>query len=334
MCLYHNTTLSVSLIIPVYNVSSYVERCLQSVFNQTYLPTECIIVNDGTQDDSIEKCKNLIDEYKGSISFTVIDHIINRGLSAARNTGTEAASGDYVFYLDSDDEISPDCLEKMVKVAVMYPEAEMIVGNYLVIRKNSEDEIGIYDGIPKDALSNDSVVSLFLQNQIPPFSWNKLIKRTFIRSNHLNYKEGIIYEDVLWLFHVVQCLHTVYFVNDVTYHYYKRPGSLSTAHNDYTYGLSYSVIYDDILQHLQPGKEKVGLNYYVEGLCNCYIKYKNSIPSYRKVMSDYKKLTLQYSCWHAYLKLNFTTTLSLFPIIGKRVLPALKGIRQTLKKLF
>ena len=78
--------------------------------NQTYKNIECVILNDATNDDSIEKCERLIKNYHGQIRFRTVFHDMNRGLSAARNAGTDVAMGDYLFYLDSDDEITPDCI--------------------------------------------------------------------------------------------------------------------------------------------------------------------------------------------------------------------------------
>lgn len=105
--------MSISIVVPVYNVSLYVERCVRSVMAQTYPVLECILVDDASPDDSIAKCEKLIAAYDGAISFVVLHHERNRGLSAARNTGTDAAQGDYIYYLDSDDEITPDCIEKV-----------------------------------------------------------------------------------------------------------------------------------------------------------------------------------------------------------------------------
>ena len=104
--------LLVSVIIPVYQVSDYVERCLLSVMNQTYQNIECIIVDDCSTDDSVAKCDRLISTYKGPIKFQILHHERNRGLSAARNTGTDAATGEYIFYLDSDDEITDETFDK------------------------------------------------------------------------------------------------------------------------------------------------------------------------------------------------------------------------------
>ena len=91
----------VSVIIPVYQVSDYIERCLNSVMSQTYKNIECVLVDDVTKDDSVEKCERLIESYHGSMQFKILHHEVNRGLSAARNTGTDAATGEYIYFLDS-----------------------------------------------------------------------------------------------------------------------------------------------------------------------------------------------------------------------------------------
>lgn len=132
----------VSVIVPVYQVSEYVERCIRSVMDQTYTDIECIIADDATQDDSIEKCEALIENYDGPIQFWIIRHEQNRGLSAARNTGTKAAKGAYLYYLDSDDYISPDCIEKLVSVVKDDPSIEMVQGNSLMKSDEKECPLG------------------------------------------------------------------------------------------------------------------------------------------------------------------------------------------------
>lgn len=98
----------VSIIVPVYKVERYVERCLQSVTAQTYEDIECICVNDGTPDNSFEVVKRFVAEHGSEnkkISFILVEHDQNKGLSEARNIGIRQASGDYVFFLDSDDAL-------------------------------------------------------------------------------------------------------------------------------------------------------------------------------------------------------------------------------------
>ena len=119
----------ISIIIPIYNVEEYITECLQSVMRQTYKgEIECILVDDCGTDNSIAVAERHIADYKGPIEFRVLHHVRNRGLSAARNTGTDAATGDYIYYLDSDDYISDDCLEVLAE-PLKKREYEMILGD-------------------------------------------------------------------------------------------------------------------------------------------------------------------------------------------------------------
>ena len=107
----------VSIIIPVYNVELYIAECLQSVMNQTYQgQLECIVVDDCGTDRSMEIVARMIAGYDGPIEFRVLHHEKNMGLSCARNTGIDAVTGDYVFFLDSDDWISYDCIDYLVSL--------------------------------------------------------------------------------------------------------------------------------------------------------------------------------------------------------------------------
>lgn len=108
--------MKVSIIIPVYNVEKYLPRCIQSVLNQTYQDIEIILVDDGTKDNSGTMC----DDYATHDERIKVIHKENGGLSSARNAGIEIASGDAVFFLDSDDYISDDCISKMVKLLQVY----------------------------------------------------------------------------------------------------------------------------------------------------------------------------------------------------------------------
>ena len=184
----HKNDVKVSLVVPVYNVSAYIERCINSVLNQTYHNIECIIVDDCTPDDSIEKAKKLVSTYKGDIRFKFVAHEKNRGLSAGRNTGTEHSTGDYIYYLDSDDEITSNCIELMVEKVRMNPEVEMVQG--LVDSKPHNDyyDMPYFDGI--DYIDNNRKIRQLLFQPIQQFpvnAWNKLLKKSFLEQFSLLY---------------------------------------------------------------------------------------------------------------------------------------------------
>ena len=120
----------ISIIVPVYNVERYICECFESIAAQTYEgELECIFVDDCGQDDSIALLEQLIASYSGPIQFSILHHEHNRGLSAARNTGIEHATGDYVYFLDSDDCITPDCIEKLSALAKKYKGIDVVQGS-------------------------------------------------------------------------------------------------------------------------------------------------------------------------------------------------------------
>lgn len=256
--------LLVSVIIPVYQVSDYVERCLLSVMTQTYTNIECIIVDDCSIDDSITKCERLIKGYHGPIEFNILHHEVNRGLSATRDTGTDAATGDYLYYLDSDDEISLDCIERLVIAAQEHLDAEMVFGNIHVVEIDGKENIAINEDVPLQICSNETIVHYYLQKKIPIAAWNKLTQRSFIKEHNLYFKDGIIGEDGLWMFYVAKYLSEIIIVKDITYHYYKREGSIVTASSEQTIASSFFTIYDDILHHLTAGRERQELARFVD----------------------------------------------------------------------
>ncbi len=322
----NNAYSMVSVIIPVYQVSDYIERCIRSVISQSYTCLECIIVDDATQDDSIEKYERLISDYCGSIRFRILHHEENRGISAARNTGAKAATGEWLYFMDSDDEITPDCLEKLVALGKEHPDAEMILGN---TQKHFEDgrKISfIRPVIPTVFLTNEGVFTTYQQRKMKAHAWNILIKRSFLEEHQLYFKEGIIYEDRLWMFYVVQVLSKLYLCKDITYHYYQRPNSIVTGSKKSSIGKSYSIIYDEILHHLKPGGEIAELNYYVERFCRHYLEHKATIPRYKALMKEYRRCARKYGNWSVRMKLGLTCVMGVFPG-GLKVLQFLRKLK-------
>lgn len=217
--------MKISVIIPIYNVEPYVERCLRSVMDQTYRGTvECIIVDDCGTDSSMEVVKIAVAKYNGPISFKILHHKYNRGLSAARNTGMDAATGDYLFFLDSDDEISADCME-VLAAPLKEEQYDLVVGNMRTIGDESMHDylkLKIEDGVVlrgKEIESNYRVKWNMMAN-------NKLYRTDFIRQQGLQFKEGLVHEDELWSLQVACLARSLRAVNQFTYVYYVREGSI------------------------------------------------------------------------------------------------------------
>lgn len=223
--------IEISIIIPVYNVAQYVVRCLESVANQTYKgKIECILIDDCGNDNSAEICDDYIKRYKGNIDFKLIRKEKNGGLSEARNTGTKITRGDFVYYLDSDDELPEDAIESMFSVLKEHPDVEIIVGKMQDIPDKKMYFNPRFDDI-KFINDNNWIRKNFcrLKNRIPVNACNKLIRKSFLIDNNLFFKEGLIHEDELWMFQVSQKLKKIAFINKITYLRYINPGSITTA---------------------------------------------------------------------------------------------------------
>ncbi len=207
--------MNISVIIPVYNVEKFVERCILSIMNQTYTEdVECIIVNDYTPDSSMEIVERLIADYKGQMQFKLLNHEYNKGIAVVRNTGLNAASGDYVIYIDSDDYCEPDMLEKMYAKAIE-EAADVVVADFWDIY--SDKEIYVTQQMPG---INESYAKLLLQGKIEVVVWNKMIRRELLIENDLSFIEGIdMGEDVLFIHRLFSLSPKVVYVAEAFVHY-------------------------------------------------------------------------------------------------------------------
>ena len=167
---------TVSIIVPVYNVAGYVGRCFDSIAAQTYQNLECIFVDDCGTDASMEVVCNRIADYRGNISFKIIRHEKNRGLSAARNTGVDAATGEYVYFLDSDDLITPDCIALLVD-PLRERKVDFVLGNYT----SGGDRFCFIPIKESDGfiLGNEEIRSRYLRGGWFMMVWNRLVNREF-----------------------------------------------------------------------------------------------------------------------------------------------------------
>lgn len=281
---------SVSIIVPIYNVEPYVEDCIRSVMRQTYTgPMECIIVDDCGTDNSMAVLERLISEYNCPIAFKVLHHEHNRGLSAARNTGMDAATGDYIFFLDSDDWLSEDCIEKLVSPIITEPAIEIVQGNIKRIPNDKPNEFPL-NIVIKHAFSNSEARSTFFQNnQFPAYVWNKLICRSLIIKSGIKFREGLLWEDNLWHFSLLKKVENVFFVSGITYYYRGRPNSIMNGTDDNVIFLHFVTIFREILTNLTPGHEREELLFYAKKLSLYY-------PCHPRVFKNVYRLFWQRAC--------------------------------------
>jgi Glycosyltransferases involved in cell wall biogenesis len=206
----------VSIIVPIYNVEKYITRCLDSVHSQTYTDIECILVDDKGQDGSMQLAKQFVEAYKGPIKFVLCEHFVNQGLSAARNTGLKKASGDYVFFLDSDDSLPDDSIERLVHEAEEYQYPEIVSG---VTRHVLADD-SYYDVKTENFRCNEDVFRGYIHNSWNIIACNKLIRKDIFSKHKTFFLEGITHEDVLWSFEISTYIENIIGCPHVTYNYY------------------------------------------------------------------------------------------------------------------
>ncbi len=222
--------MSISIIIPFYNVEKYLEECLRSVMSQTFTDYECILVDDCGTDNSLKIAQKVISEYQGTSSFRIIHHERNRGVSAARNTGINAAKGDFLFFLDSDDTICPSLLEKAIKVAQKHPTADFVQCNFDV--ENGADYGQFKEGKYPEFSDNLSWIHNLLKNYgIPLTVTAKLIRRQLFIEKGLFFKEGIIREDTEWYLRMMGWIKSIAFC-DTAYYWYRTGNDKSIMHNE------------------------------------------------------------------------------------------------------
>jgi glycosyltransferase involved in cell wall biosynthesis len=209
-----------SIVIPVYNVEEYIEKCILSCVNQD-VPLdkyEIIIVNDGSPDDSLNICKRLEKEFANIKIITQK----NKGLSGARNTGLKNSIGEYVWFVDSDDWITKDCLKSIYEAVNTYKSDIFWLGHDVISNKKVINKF-----IPKETLKpidgNDFFIN-HLDNKF--YIWKFIYKREFLISNDLSFYEGLLYEDLEFTPRALHLAKSCYNLPNIYYHYLMRDGSI------------------------------------------------------------------------------------------------------------
>ncbi len=217
--------MSVSVIIPVYKVEEDIAACIASVVSQSYRELEVILVDDCGGDASMETAEQLL---QGSgLVWQVVRHGQNRGLSAARNSGVGAATGDYLFFLDSDDVLLPGALEHLVALAEGHG-ADVATASSCDLHPDGRRSSGGYGSLSADYVSTAPLDALY-RGDLYTSAWNKLINRQFYLEHGLAFAEGILYEDEPWTLELALTARCTCFSCRETYAYRLREGSITHA---------------------------------------------------------------------------------------------------------
>ena len=224
---------AVSVIIPLYNVEKYVGECLDSLLNQTFQYFEVIVVNDCSPDNSRQIVESYIPKFGGRLKL--YDNEVNSGAAVSRNNGLLKASGEYVFFMDSDDLLLLNGLEEMYAIAKKY-DADLLHLTAVYYMSENGKELTfnrkIPNTVPKLTVEED------LQRQIQRLThewvvwtpWRKFVKKDFLLANELFFPENItVSEDRIWTYGLLLCAKRVVYLPKGYYLYRMSPGSLSRA---------------------------------------------------------------------------------------------------------
>ena len=203
----------ISVIIPAYNVEDYIDKSFESLLNQTFEAFEIIAINDGSQDQTLEKMK--VYEAKDT-RIRVIDKI-NEGVGATRNLGLSLACGEYVIFIDPDDYVHEDFLKSLYKKAIE-TKANVIICNYYECYENSNDLVEM-----KIPIESNSLLSIKenkdLLFKITPAPWNKLIKTSVLKDNHIMFPLDYRSEDLTFTLKLLAKCETLAIESQLLYYY-------------------------------------------------------------------------------------------------------------------
>lgn len=189
--------MKLSIIIPVYNVEKYLPKCLDSILNQSFKDFEIICINDGSSDNSLK----ILEEYKDK--RIIIINKENAGSGVARNAGLEIAKGEYIFFVDGDDWLEEDALEKIINQAEHLNTDVLIFGGLSYYDKKGQNGGYSANKLPKKYLNKifsakDIKKDIF---KFPSTAWTKLYKRDFLIKNKIRFQEIMVGQDQLPFFH-------------------------------------------------------------------------------------------------------------------------------------
>lgn len=208
----------VSVIVPIYNVEEYIEKCLETLVNQTLQEIEIILVNDGSKDSSGEIAKRYQKTYPDKIVYLEKE---NGGLSDARNFGIPHATGEYIAFLDSDDYVELTMYQEMYEIAKK-ENSDMVECNfYWEYPKKCKTDIGVIYHDSKEMLEKVRVVA-----------WNKLIRREILEQTQIQFPKGYRYEDVEFTYKLIPHIKKVSFLKKPCIHYVQRDGSIANSQNE------------------------------------------------------------------------------------------------------
>ncbi|WP_319995450.1 glycosyltransferase [Trichococcus shcherbakoviae] len=202
----------VSIIVPVYNVEKYINKCIDSIIHQTYRNLQIILVDDGSTDNSAK----IVDDYAKYDARIEVVHKANGGLSDARNSGLKISKGAHVCFIDSDDYVELDMIEKSLTTAIEKNADVVIFGLYNKVLDENEKVIN-NEAVIIDINNLDSMISII------GYAWNKLYKTSYLKNNEYTFQKGLsLVEDIVFNEYVLTNTDNIEYLNEQLYNYISR----------------------------------------------------------------------------------------------------------------
>lgn len=208
----------ISVIVPIYKVEKYLDKCIESIINQTYYNLEIILVDDGSPDD----CPNICNEWAKRDKRIITFHKKNGGLSDARNFGIEHCNGKYIMFVDSDDYIKSNMVEVLYKT-IIEDKSDISICDYYISKENN---ITVHNFSQKRFIVKENKYK-YLYNEygfVTIVAWNKLYAREIF--NTIRYPKGKIHEDEFIICDLLNCANSISYVLEPLYYYVQRENSI------------------------------------------------------------------------------------------------------------
>lgn len=286
----------VSVIVPIYKVEQYMDNCVSSLINQNYKNLEIILVDDGSPDNCPKKC----DSWCSKDNRIKVIHKENEGLSCARNSGLDVATGDYIAFVDSDDWIEPDMYQKFVDI-LNTENVDFVAGRILTYDDNTSMQIPFMEG--KDYLNikfdtildRNSYLKAILSKKLESASWNKLFRRSAI--GDIRFKRNRYFEDYLFMYNIASRMKSMCYLDSVCYNYRIRSNSIcSSGLHLGDWEQNFLEIEQDLISHNEPQFIK-HLNLYkvrhYQDLCKIFVADSKRFAEYRKKMLNVRLFFLK-----------------------------------------
>lgn len=280
-----------TVVIPVYNVEKYLNRCIESILLQEWKNYDILLVDDGSTDNSPQICE----DYAKAYDIISVIHKENGGLSEARNTGISNAEGEYVYFLDSDDWIEPNTFSDLAEV-IESDQYDIISFNQEFV-KSEHDIIKSDSKRTKRLTGKEALIDMFSYGFITGFATDKIYRKALFTKNTIQFPVGKYYEDLGTNYKLFLAAKKVYATNQKYYHYLiDNPDSITQSWNEKKFrdmfGFYKEVFYSDFVRS-QLNQEELHISqlYYVNGLTHILANlYKAKLhKNYDEITSEVKQ---------------------------------------------